>query len=82
MTEHEDITARLLAHAGRTYAEQAGIRPADKPSPLYRLLVLSVLLSTRIRADLAVAAARELAGAGCTTARGTLATTWQQRVDA
>ncbi|MEU4742272.1 endonuclease [Actinosynnema sp. NPDC023658] len=82
MSEHEDIARRLLDQAGRTYAEQAGIRLADKPAPLYRLLVLSVLLSTRIRADIAVAAARELAAAGCTTPRGTLETTWRQRVDA
>ncbi|WP_447007392.1 endonuclease [Saccharothrix isguenensis] len=82
MSEHDDIARRLLDEAGQTYAEQAGIRLADKPSPLYRLLVLSVLLSTRIRADIAVAAARELADAGCTTPRGTLETTWQQRVDA
>jgi hypothetical protein len=82
MSKHKDVARRLLHHAGQTYAEQAGIRLADKPSPLYRLLVLSVLLSTRIRADIAVAAARELADAGCTTPRGTLKTTWQQRVDA
>jgi hypothetical protein len=82
MSKHKDVARRLLDHAGQTYAEQAGIRLADKPSPLYRLLVLSVLLSTRIRADIAVAAARELADTGCTTPRGTLKTTWQQRVDA
>ena len=82
MSEHEGIARRLLERAGRTYAGQAGIRLADKPSPLYRLLVLSVLLSTRIRADIAVDAARELAAAGCTTPRGTAGTTWRQRVDA
>lgn len=59
---------KLLDQAGRTYASEAGIRLADTPSPLYRLLVLSVLLSTRIRADIAVAASRELTKAGCTTA--------------
>jgi hypothetical protein len=73
---------RLLSTCGRTYAAQAGIRVADKPSPLYRLLVLSVLLSTRIRADLAVAAARELHRAGGGTPRGMLNASWQDRVDA
>ncbi|WP_158848767.1 endonuclease [Saccharothrix deserti] len=82
MTTHKDRARRLLDQGGQTYAEQAGIRLTDTPSALYRLLVLSVLLSTRIRADIAVAAARELADAGCTTPRGTLKTTWQQRVDA
>ena len=59
-----DTVRALLDKAGTTYAEQAGIALADKPAPLYRLLVLSTLLSTRIRADTAVAAARELAAYG------------------
>lgn len=71
---------RLLDEAGTTYAASAGITLADKPSPLYRLLILSVLLSTRIKADIAVAAARELAE--FPTARRMLDATWQQRVDA
>lgn len=82
MASQKKIARTLLDLAGRTYASEAGIRLADKPSPLYRLLVLSVLLSTRIKADIAVAAARELAKAGCTTPRAMLAATWQQRVDA
>ena len=56
MNNGETVRA-LLRTAGRTYAEQAGIRLTDKPAPLYRLLVLSVLLSTRISADIAVDAA-------------------------
>lgn len=72
----------LLREAGRTYAEQAGIRLADKPAPLYRLLVLSVLLSTRISADIAVAAASELVGSGMDTPVRMRAASWQQRVDA
>ena len=72
----------LLDTAPGTYAEQAGIKLADKPSPLYQLLVLTVLLSHRIQADIAVAAARELFRAGFTTPRRMLDATWQQRVDA
>jgi hypothetical protein len=49
---------------GRTYADEAGIRLADQPAPLYQLLVLADLLSARISADVAVAAARELFAAG------------------
>ncbi|RCW47325.1 hypothetical protein DFQ14_101675 [Halopolyspora algeriensis] len=70
----------LLDEAGTTYAFQAGIKLADKPSPLYRLLVLSILLSTRIKAEIAVAAARELADFG--TPERMLQASWQQRVDA
>jgi hypothetical protein len=72
----------LLAEYGTTYAAEAGIALRDKPAPLYRLLVLTTLLSVRIKADLAVAAARELFRAGWRTPRAMLDSTWQQRVDA
>lgn len=75
-----DTVRALLDKAGRTYADEAGIKLADKPSPLYRLLVLSTLLSTRIKADIAVAAARELKAYG--TPRKMLDASWQDRVDA
>lgn len=77
-----DRVRKLVAACGTTYAEQAGIRLADRPAPLYQLLVLSVLLSTRIKADIAVAAARELFAAGCRTPRGMRQASWQDRVDA
>ncbi|PRW63002.1 endonuclease [Actinopolyspora mortivallis] len=79
MSERE-TAARLLEVAGTTYAAQAGIVLRDQPAPLYRLLVLSVLLSTRIKADIAVAACKELAEFG--TPDRMLAAEWQQRVDA
>jgi hypothetical protein len=75
-----DTVHALLDKAGTTYAEQAGITLADKPAPLYRLLVLSTLLSTRIKADIAVAAAKELKRYG--TPRKMLDASWQDRVDA
>ena len=78
----QEKAAALLSTRGTTYAEQAGITLADKPSPLYRLLVLSTLLSTRIDARIAVAAARELGGAGMRTPQRMIDATWQQRVDA
>ncbi|HEV7707587.1 MAG TPA: hypothetical protein VGP16_05290 [Asanoa sp.] len=68
MTDTERV-ALLLNRYGETYAEQAGIRLADRPQPLYQLLVLVKLLSTRISADVAVAAARELFQAGLTSPR-------------
>lgn len=73
---------KLLQNAGGTYAEQAGIRLADRPAPLYQLLVLTVLLSHRIQSDIAVAAARELFRAGYTTPRKMRDASWQERVDA
>ena len=79
----EQLSVReLLDKYGTTYAEEAGIRLRDKPSPLYQLLVLTTLLSVRISADIAVAAARELFKAGWRTPKALLESTWQQRVDA
>ncbi|MGV9300907.1 endonuclease [Amycolatopsis sp. NPDC003676] len=72
----------LLADHGTTFAEDAGIKLADKPQPLYRLLVLTTLLSTRISADIAVAAARELSRSGWRSPAAMRDSTWQQRVDA
>jgi hypothetical protein len=77
-----DIARTLVRRHGTTFAEQAGITLADKPSPLWRLLVLSLLLSARISSDIAVAAARELNRAGYRTPRAMREATWQQRVDA
>jgi hypothetical protein len=79
--ERETLTD-LLDRYGTTYAEQAGITLRDKPAPLYQLLVLTTLLSVRIKADIAVAAAKELFRAGWRTPRAMADSTWQQRVDA
>jgi endonuclease III len=79
---HQSEADDLLREHGTTYAESAGITLADKPSPLFRLLVLTMLSSTRISADVAVKAARELFDAGWRTPEKMLASTWQQRVDA
>lgn len=76
------IVGALVEECGRTYAEEAGIRLKDTPQPPYQLLVLSLLLSARIRASVAVAAARALFGHGMRTPRRMVDATWQQRVDA
>ncbi|MEE1769667.1 endonuclease [Streptomyces sp. JV185] len=77
-----DTVAVLLARHGTTYAAEAGIRLRNTPQPLYQLLVLSDLLSARIRASVAVSAARALFGHGMRSPRRMAAATWQQRVDA
>ena len=76
------VAGVLLDRYGRTFAEEAGIKLADKPGPLYQLLVLSTLLSARISADIAVAAARELFAAGYRTPQAMRDASWQDRVDA
>lgn len=76
------VVEELLREHGRTYAEAAGIELADKPMPLFQLLVLTMLSSTRISADVAVAAARELFAAGWRTPQRMRDAPWQERVDA
>ena len=72
----------LLERHGTTYAQDAGIKLDDKPSPIWQLLVLSLLLSARIGSDIAVAAARELFKAGYRTPQKMKDASWQDRVDA
>lgn len=81
--DHQRVLAKtLLQRQGRTYAEEAGIQLTDRPGPLYQLLVLTTLLSTRIRAQVAVATARELFRSGYRTPRRMAQASWQDRVDA
>jgi endonuclease III len=80
--ERDRIVVELLDRHGQTFAERAGIKLADKPAPLYQLLVLATLLSARITAEVAVAAARELYAAGYRTPEAMRDASWQDRVDA
>jgi hypothetical protein len=77
------VVGALLERHGRTYAAEAHIRlERGTPSPLFRLLCLSLLLSARIRAEAAVAAAIALCDHGWTTARKMADSTWTQRTRA
>jgi endonuclease III len=78
----ERVVRELVGAHGRTYAEEAGIGLKDTPQPLYRLLVLSHLLSARIRASIALATARALHEAGLRDPRRMAQAAWQERVDA
>lgn len=82
MPNRQATVRQLLDRFGTTYAHEAGITLRDKPSPLYQLLVLASLMSARIRADIALSAARELFAAGLRTPHRMLDATWQERVDA
>ncbi len=83
MSERSELVVReLLSRHGRLYAEDAGIRLADRPGPLYQLLVLATLLSARIPADTAIAAAGELFAAGYRSPKAMSEASWQDRVDA
>ncbi|MFJ8046568.1 endonuclease [Streptomyces luteogriseus] len=82
MGRRERVVRELVGAHGRTYAEEAGIALKDTPQPLYRLLVLSHLLSARIRGSIALATARALHEAGLRDPRRMAQASWQDRVDA
>ncbi|MGW0904866.1 endonuclease [Streptomyces sp. NPDC002853] len=82
MAGQKAVMRELLRTSGQTYAAEAGIKAADTPQPLYRTLVLSCLLSARIRASVAVSSTRALYEAGMGGPRRMADATWQQRVDA
>jgi endonuclease III len=75
------LAEALLERHGRTFADELGINvTAGTPSPLFRLLVASILFSARIGHRLAFAAARALAEQGWTTPQKLGSATWAQRV--
>ncbi|MFE7746134.1 endonuclease [Nocardia sp. NPDC057455] len=78
----EDVVHELLVRAGTGYAEESGITLDDKPAALFQLLMLSQLLSTRISADIAIGAARELISSGYRTPHRVADAEWQELVDA
>lgn len=82
MDAAEQRVARLLEVAGTTYAEQAGIRLADKPMPLFQLLVLCMLASKPIDAAIATSAAKELFKAGLRTPKAVLAADRRTMIEA
>jgi hypothetical protein len=67
MSSDQDTACAVLARYGTTFASEAGISLRDRPAPLFQLLVLAELLSARIGAGIAIAAAVELRSAGLTT---------------
>ncbi len=81
MPQRRDVIAALLDRDGRTFANEAGISLADRPAPLYQLLVLCTLLSARISANVGVAASRELFRAGLRTPEAMRASSWHDRMD-
>ena len=78
---HPETVSRLLDTAGGTFAAEAGIRLRDEPAPLYRLLVLTVLLSSRVQSSLGTAACRGLVDAGLGTPQKVAGATHRQVVD-
>ena len=72
MNQQKQVVRRLLSVAGTTYAAEAGVRVADKPMPLFQVLVLSMLASKPIDATIAMRAGHELFGDGLKTPKAVL----------
>ncbi|GAA4290385.1 endonuclease [Mycobacterium paraffinicum] len=82
MSERQQLVRRLLDVAGTTYAAEARIKLADKPMPLFQLLVICMLASKPIDAAIAMGAGRELFTAGLRTPKAVLASDRQTMIDA
>ncbi|WP_128436753.1 endonuclease [Streptomyces cyaneus] len=82
MSDDKRVVRELVRAHGQTFAEEAGIPLKDTPQPLYRLLVLALLLSARIRGSIALDTARALYEAGLRDPRRMADADWQERVDA
>jgi hypothetical protein len=80
-TTDQDTIEWLLARHGRTFAEELGIDiEANTPAPLFRLLVMSLLLSARISHEIGMRTARAMFDGGWTTAEKLARSTWEERV--
>jgi endonuclease III len=79
----EVILKRLLERHGQTFAAELDIPLERGGAPeLFQLLTAALLMSARIRSDVAVAAARALFEHGFTAAQAMADAGWQERVDA
>jgi endonuclease III len=80
--EQKQVVRRLLKVAGTTYATEAGVRIADKPMPLFQLLVLCMLASKPIDATIAMRAGHELFSEGLKTPKAVLDADRRTMIDA
>ena len=81
LTEPAAVVRALLRRHGRTFAEESGIRIEAGGDAAFQVLLLALLLSARIRAEVAVRATGALLDAGWGDPGALVASTWQQRVD-
>lgn len=82
MADDAATVSGLLRQAGGTFADRAGITLRNKPKPLFQLLVLAMLASKPIGADVAVAAAGEVFRCGIRTPAAVLRTDRQTLIEA
>lgn len=82
MPSQRDLVRALLDRHGQLFSEELGVDVTrNTPSPLFRWLCFALMASTRISADIAMAACRALADEGWTTVPKMAKSTWRQRTD-
>ena len=82
MSAHKATVEAVLQVNGQSYAGEVGADISrNTPSPLYRWLVASALLSARISQDIATDAAKALSKKGWRTPQKMADATWRQRTD-
>src|SRR2546421_2408501 len=74
-----DLAAAVLQLYPRTFSEELGVRSLDTPSGSFRLLVMALLMSARIRASTALDAAHALFRRRWTTAPRMAEASWEER---
>lgn len=78
--DEKAVVEALLRRHGTTFADELGINVSrNTPSPLFRLLCMALLLSARIRGNIAMDAARALAKEGLTTPQKMADASWERR---
>ena len=83
MVSRAKIISALLDTNGRTFCDELGIDlTRQTPSPLFRWLVASTLLSARINHGIALKASAALSRAGWRTAKTMAQSTWEERTQA
>lgn len=81
MVDQQSLVTALLERHGRTFALELGVDlQRNTPSPLFRLLCLSLLTSAPVQADIAMKATKALGEAGWTTPKKLRDSSWQARV--
>ena len=74
-----DLAGAVLQLYPRTFSEELGLRSLDTPSGSFRLLVMALLMSARIRASTALDAARALFRRRWTTPSRMADAPWDER---
>lgn len=75
----EKLARMVLRRYPHSFAEQAGIRSVESPSGLFRLLVMALLMSARIRSSIALDAAKAVFSQRWTTASAMAQAGWADR---